>query len=138
VKAWKDPRQQRYYLRNRERILEKRRAIPQEVVYVVPENKGEMGVGQKFQLMSALGVPWGKLPGLVARDYVRIYDAESVAAEAMVVAVRGMAKPQDYTRYQLVAFLRQKMKWALGMELRRLARQIDTVEMNEEALQVVA
>ncbi len=136
MKAWKDPRQQRYYLRNRERILEKRRAIPQEVVYVVPPNKGEMGVGQKFALLSALGVNWDRLPGLVARDYERLEDAASVAAEAMVVAMRGMARPQDYSKGQLASFLRQKMRWALGMELRRLARHIETVEMNEETLRV--
>src|SRR5271167_1368110 len=122
MKQWKDPRQLRYYLRNRERILAKRRAIPQEVVYVVPPNKGPLGVGQKFAVLSALGVPWAKLPGLVARDYERVTDAESIAAEAMVVAIRGMAAPQEYTRYQLGAFLRQKMRWALGMEIRRESR----------------
>ncbi len=105
----------------------------------MPPNKGEMGVGQKFALLSALGVNWDRLPGLVARDYMaRDYteDAASVAAEAMVVAMRGMARPQDYSKGQLASFLRQKMRWALGMELRRLARQIETVEMNEETLRV--
>jgi len=138
MKVWKDPRQQKYYMRNKTRILEKRRKVQKEEVYLVPPNAGKLGMGQKFAVLSALGVPWEQLPRLVARDYERVLDAESLAAEAMVVAMRKMEAPQAYTRYQLEGFLRRSMRWALGMEIRRESRRVKTVEMNEWALQVVA
>jgi hypothetical protein len=113
----KDKSQQhrREYKRNWQRKQGKRPREPKaEKTWTPKPNLGDLTVSQKFQDLTTMGVPWEKLPMGMAASFIGVIDdAEGVAAEEMVVAVRQQDFAGGYSRGAWISFLQKRMRWAL-------------------------